>query len=102
MKRKRQKSTIKTFRGSIFHSQMRPETSRESRHRQTCHDIFMLKNFASSCANRITKTKKNGDYKNFGVFLQTLNSNIRLSANRADALVIVTKAHGDLNCLDMN
>lgn len=49
------------------------------------------------------------DYENkklvitkFSLFLQTRNSNFRLSANRADALVIVTKAHGDLNCLDMN
>ena len=37
MKSKRQESAISTFRGSIFHSQMLPETSRESRHRQTSY-----------------------------------------------------------------
>ena len=82
MKSKRQKSAIKTFCGSIFHSNFDPKlcakTDTDSKLIKLLNDFCRTKKFASSCANRITKTKTWLLQK-----LQTLNSNFRLSANRA-------------------
>ena len=57
MKSKRQKSAIKAFRGSIFHSQIRAETAHENRHRQTWHDILSLENRIFMCEQDYENTK---------------------------------------------
>ena len=83
--RQKAKKYLKTFLRSIFHAQIRPATSLENRHTASSLSSVTKTIFASSSANRITKTK-NCDYKIF-IFLQALNSNFRLSANRAAVLL---------------
>ena len=80
MKSKRQKSAI-TFHRSIFHSQIRPETSRENRHYL---DGKLIKLITVICHWKqfCTENEKLLIYKIFILLWQTLNSNFRLSANR--------------------
>ena len=86
MKGKRQKSTMKHFSGAFFIHKFDRKLRAKIRHTASSLSSVTKTIFASSSANRITKTK-NCDYKIF-IFSQALNSNFRLSANRAAVLFV--------------
>ena len=70
-----------------FDPKLRAKTDTDSKLIKLLNDFCRTKKFASSCADRITKTK-NWWLQNFHFFLQSLNSNFRLSVNRALILLL--------------